>query len=283
MDYKEYFEKKLTDEEILRCFRVVMPYLNELMMNDCTVALTNTEKGIFASNAEHSFYCGPENEQLIEVVKKCMDANKPQTELIDKEVYGKEFKVIAVPIKNSKNEIIGSISNGINTTGNSKLLENINSLNNIITDVSENTHQIANASVGLAEHQQNVMKLTQETVETVSETDKVLELIKSIANQTNLLGLNAAIEAARAGENGKGFSVVAAEVRKLANQSKESVSTIKDILDKVNESMDKISKAIEETAAISQEQAASTEEINASIDNITNSVKNLKEFSKELY
>ncbi|PJI08138.1 MULTISPECIES: methyl-accepting chemotaxis protein [Clostridium] len=159
--------------------------------------------------------------------------------------------------------------------------ENINKeldeLNNSIKEVSKNANHMANSSVKLAENQQNVMKLAKETVNTVAQTDKVLELIKSIADQTNLLGLNAAIEAARAGEMGKGFSVVAEEVRKLATQSKDSVATIEEIIGKVNKSINDISEAIKNTVEVSEEQAASTEEINASIESVTEKVESLRD------
>jgi methyl-accepting chemotaxis protein len=74
------------------------------------------------------------------------------------------------------------------------------------------------------------------------EIDNVIGFISDIAQQSNLLGLNAAIEAARAGENGRTFSVVAQEIRKLANNSKDATSQVSDSLNKIGNGIDGISQ-----------------------------------------
>lgn len=73
---------------------------------------------------------------------------------------------------------------------------------------------------------EGVTSITMDLVEASGKIESILGIVQSIADQTNLLALNASIEAARAGEYGKGFAVVAQEVRKLAEQSKQSVSHI---------------------------------------------------------
>jgi methyl-accepting chemotaxis protein len=78
-------------------------------------------------------------------------------------------------------------------------------------------------------------------------------------SQFHLLGLNAAIEAARAGEHGKGFSIVATEVRKLANDSKNATDTIESGLQLMAKSIDEILHQVTEASGLYQLQAASTQ------------------------
>lgn len=111
----------------------------------------------------------------------------------------------------------------------------------------------------------NIAKNTSREVERTSD---ILEIIRRVSRQSNLLGLNAAIEATRAGEFGRGFSVVASEVRKLAEESNKSTLKIESMINKFCDSVDQVLKNAEQSKIITHEQAGATQEITEMLDGL---------------
>lgn len=91
---------------------------------------------------------------------------------------------------------------------------------------------------------------------------KVLDVMQNITQQTNILSLNATIEAARAGAAGRGFMVVADEIRQLADQSRQSITMVGEITDTIQKEMNETVKTLSEASPIFQEQIASVQETN---------------------
>ncbi|AKS04664.1 chemotaxis protein [Pseudomonas trivialis] len=111
----------------------------------------------------------------------------------------------------------------------------------------------------------------------INEISKVLEVIRSIAEQTNLLALNAAIEAARAGEQGRGFAVVADEVRALAHRTQASTSDIESMMQQVRTGAEEAVSAMGRSKDLAIETRIQAVEAGSALDRITEGVSLINE------
>ncbi|MEH6942584.1 methyl-accepting chemotaxis protein [Bacillus sp. JJ722] len=151
-------------------------------------------------------------------------------------------------------ETISAATEEVNATT-QEMLSNVVQIKEEIDDGVENCLKIRGRAIGVkntaiessniarnlyAEKQQSVLQSIEEG-KIVAEVKVMSNIIAEIANQINLLSLNAAIEAARAGEHGKGFAVVADEVRKLADQSTATVQDIQEVTNRVENAFVKLS------------------------------------------
>lgn len=127
---------------------------------------------------------------------------------------------------------------------------------------------------------ENVVKTTNQTENNIKESNEIISMIQNIASQSNLLGLNAAIEAARLGEQGRGFTVVASEMRKLAQLSAQSSQKVSKILSELSKNVEQILKIINEAQIVSEGQASATEEITATLEEITASAQVMLDIAK---
>lgn len=111
----------------------------------------------------------------------------------------------------------------------------------------------------------------------INDISKVLEVIRSIADQTNLLALNAAIEAARAGEQGRGFAVVADEVRALAHRTQASTSDIESMMHQVRTGAEEAVSAMARSKDLAIETRTQAVEAGSALDRITEGVSLINE------
>lgn len=151
----------------------------------------------------------------------------------------------------------------------------IDGSNTSITDVIQNISKIAKeqdqAAVDLTNSQVSIAEATQSLQQSLRGIDQISTFIMEVAEQTNLLGLNAAIEAARAGEVGRGFSVVAEEIRKLAQRSRESVKQISAALEIVQTNAQTVNSQMQSTSAIAQQLSKSSANLNELVQSLQHS------------
>ncbi|RYZ91991.1 MAG: methyl-accepting chemotaxis protein, partial [Moraxellaceae bacterium] len=129
------------------------------------------------------------------------------------------------------------------------------------------------------EHAKNIISQVQSDVTDIS---AVLEVIRSIADQTNLLALNAAIEAARAGEQGRGFAVVADEVRSLAKRTQDSTAEIRTVIEKLQVGADKAVTIIHQSFLGAQDSVASAASAGQSLEKIVVGVELLRDLNTQI-
>ncbi|MEL7568306.1 MAG: methyl-accepting chemotaxis protein [Dehalobacterium sp.] len=200
---------------------------------------------------------------------------------IGKEAFGIPYIAAAIPIIED-DRVIGAISVSQTIQKKSDLMEMAKSLDRTIKIFDSTIQQIASEAEELSATGQELEKISYHTNDQVGETDDIVQVIKKIADQTNLIGLNAAIEAARVGEHGRGFAVVAEEVRRLAEMSSASTKTIKQTLDKIKDAVGQINSAIKEVTAVANHQASVLTEVTPAVEELAKLAENIVAMSQNL-
>lgn len=272
-------------EEKIKSLIENIPIIKNLIDGDFAISITDKNECVFALNGKNikaplsvgPVPEGPPKEGLNQTLRE----NKVIDKLLTKEIHGIDMRVIQMPITNDDGDVIGSM--GV-TRSTEKIVEIQNTSEELMNSLEETSRvvaDIASNAQSLSEKLSIIIEKTKQADSNVRESDEAVNLIQSISKQSNLLGLNASIESARAGEHGKGFSIVASEMRKLALMSGESSKKISTSLFDMSDAIKSILTSIQELGEIAINQAASVEEVNATVDQITlNSqylVSNLKE------
>ena len=134
----------------------------------------------------------------------------------------------------------------------------------------------------LSEEVQSSAKAIEQLKNDASSIDGVVNVIRGIAEQTNLLALNAAIEAARAGEQGRGFAVVADEVRALASRTQSSTEEIQEMIGALQNSADQAFKIMQHGKERAETAVEHSNEAKASLENINNTIGLMSDMSTQI-
>ena len=183
----------------------------------------------------------------------------------------KSVRILDREIIESSAEMLFIISNALAKIGYEqyKLKSMSQNLSENFSQISAAMQELASSSVTITNNQQELNNKILSIEDLSKQIVTILDSIKSIADQTKMLGLNAAIEAARAGDAGRGFGVVASEIQKLSQSSKETAAKIAEITKNIGQLVKSTLDVSNSTLQNTEEQSASIEETSASIEELT--------------
>jgi methyl-accepting chemotaxis protein len=145
----------------------------------------------------------------------------------------------------------------------------------VVNDAIEQIEQLA-AEVANSTKAMNQLKLESEKI------GGVLDVIKSVSQQTNLLALNAAIEAARAGEAGRGFAVVADEVRGLAQRTQESTEEIEELIAALQQGTQQVATTLDSSRSLTDNSVNLSRRAGSALEQITRTVSNIQDMNQQI-
>ncbi|MFC4769727.1 methyl-accepting chemotaxis protein [Effusibacillus consociatus] len=267
--------------EIIKSLLMVAPILSKGLINDCMIGITNTEKFLAYYPAKTLDLKIKADDPLRpgSINYTAVNERRQVIRSVAREVYGIPYIASGYPIIEN-GQVVGCLSVGMSTDREDRIQRMADELAEAVGNIVDSAGMLAKNSAELAEASQEVNASANLVQEKIEETSKISELIKNISSQINILGINAAIEAARAGVHGRGFSIVAEEIRRLSDTTAESTKNIARQLHEMNQEIAVVGKEIEKTMNYTVEQSTGLQELSSVIQVLKNMVLELSEIAR---
>ncbi|KON84749.1 chemotaxis protein [Rossellomorea marisflavi] len=273
---------KMANKSVLESFVQVAPLLNSLIQDDITVGIYDTEKLIINIPGKTFALNVKPGDPLVDedIVTKAIRANEELTAVLPKDLFGFPLIARAIPLHDDEGNVIGGVGIGTSLEKASALFEMAESFSVIVEQTAASIEDISTSVTQLSGRVTDMTDQMKDVSSSAEEIGEISGVVKGISDQSNLLGLNAAIEAARAGEVGKGFSVVANEIRKLATNSKENVTQINDITKNIQGLLLSLNQSFQEVYTLTDTQSGSIQEFSATIQEISAKAQELAQLAE---
>lgn len=258
-------------EKIFESLIESVPLIKELFEEDTSVSIENNEEILYISHGDTMKLPVKVGDKLNEdfVRNKLKKDKKTIHVVLNEEKHGVDIRIVKVPIKDNKGKIIGAFSLNRNNEREGLIRNTSNNLMISLEETNMAICKIANSANELSTNLNTLIEKSKAIENTIRKSSEAVNLIQSISKQVNMLGLNASIESSKAGEYGKGFSVVASEMRKLSVLSGQSSREIGLSLLDMQENMNYILQSINEIGKIAGNQADATKDVSATMEEIT--------------
>ncbi|PAD39532.1 methyl-accepting chemotaxis protein [Terribacillus sp. 7520-G] len=182
------------------------------------------------------------------------------------------------PVINAEGKVDSIIKIATDITNQENILKSSSSeFMSLVKEMNQSTNEVHRSSESAVTDMGELIEEFDVVKDNINEIKTMASTVKGIADQSNLLGLNASIEAARAGEHGKGFSVVANEVRKMADTSKSSAEDISKQLLQITQSMEAMSEMVNQVMDSIHKNYGTIGELKNAYENIAKTAERLSE------
>ena len=269
------------EHEELKTVCDAIPYMNIFFDHDIEIMVTDLEKVLYYQGSKEIDAKIIVGQEAGKFVKDAMKKGEVEIAVIPEDFIGVAFKSYMIPIK-SGTKVVGSIAIGKSLSKKNAVRNITKELIDALSNIESGIHKISNGILNLGEMNNDILDETSQAKDMAKTTNQVVDVVHGVASQTNLLGLNAAIEAARAGDHGRGFHIVAEEIRKLAKSSKDSIGEIERVISSITNSITKINMKVKNAENVSSEQSAALQEMAVAIEELHETAKLLGTFADEL-
>lgn len=272
-----------TQHELLKSFIRVAPLLKNLTNDDITIGIYDTEKLIINIPGNTFSLNVTPGDPLVEgdIVTNAIRNNTELTAVVPKELFGFPLAARAIPLRDESGNVIGGVGMGTSLEKANRLFEMAESFSAIVEQTSASIEEISQSVIHLNDRVSDITTQMNDVSTSAQQIHKISAVVKEISDQSNMLGLNAAIEAARAGEVGRGFSVVADEIRKLATSSKQNVDQINGITNNIQNLLLLLDQAFTDIHTLTDTQSGSIQEFSATIQEISNKAEELAQVAQD--